>query len=891
MKHLPLLNLFLELREPLHLTTEQYRLALEGLLGSLERGLEVSDAEKIGRLFRIVWAKSPQEQRIFDDAFAQWRKRESEQVTVALAEWVQREQRQEQRERRGEEEKGRVIPFEDKRQFSDGEETGETVESWYSASEVGEAVRKSPQERNYFPVSRRQMEGFWSRLQLPVLSEELSREVDVVVTVTEVAKRGFFTAPVYHRRWREGFEVILLVDSSASMVPFQPLCRLLLKAAQGVRVLYFRNVPGLRVYEDAQCWQPVRVREVLRKGHSEQVMVILSDGGAARGRYVEERIEETEWFLEYGLLSVERIGWLNPLPRERWGDTSAEEIAGFAQVNGRMGMFGLEELERLGDWLVGDALIPTKPVGAKPVGANGRSPLQLMDTSVTIRDFDAFSVQGRIAGFYRRYGEGWGRLARYGAFPLVLTADVLYRLWERFFKDSRKDGGVPWYGVADVLLSSLCQPEQMQEEEVYRMERSMREELLGGLSEGELRQLSDFLVEYVKQQVKNEKWAERERWTALAYVQPTEAAQELAEALRRAYLAEDKGQLVQLAALVETLAEPLRGGFEPLLVVGREYGAYGRGVPSQREGGEEVAGVRLEYPRKRERTSLRWFSFEVVTVNRRGEEINRERKQARYFSEDCNGVNLEMVAIPGGEFMMGSPETEKNSMSRERPQHRVTVQPFFMGKYAITQAQWKAVARLPKVERDLEPEPSGFKGENRPVERITWDDAVEFCARLSRYTGKEYRLPSEAEWEYACRAGTTTPFHFGETITTKLANYNGDYVSADEPKGEYRRETTPVGYFQVANQFGLYDMHGNVWEWCADEWHDNYEGATRDGTIWLNSDEKNRKKVRRGGSWFNYPRLCRSAIRSDFYPDTQYFNIGFRVVRLPPRTGQLKIKN
>ncbi|MDJ1170539.1 formylglycine-generating enzyme family protein [Roseofilum sp. BLCC_M154] len=525
-----------------------------------------------------------------------------------------------------------------------------------------------------------------------------------------------------------------------------------------------------------------------------------------------------------------------------------------------------------------------------------------MDTSVTIRDFDAFSVQGRIAGFYRRYGEAWGRLARYGAFPLVLTADVLYRLWERFFKDSRKDGGVPWYGVADVLLSNLCQMQlgesekgEQELEEVYRMELSIREELLRGLTDEELRELSEFLVEYVQQQVKNRKLAERQGWVALAYVQPTKVAQELAQALRRAYLAEDKGQLVQLAALVETLAEPLRGGFEPLLVVGHEYGAYGRGVPSEREGAEEVAGVRLEYPRKRERTPLRWFSFEVVTVNRRGEEINRELKQAQYFSEDCNGVNLEMVAIPGGEFMMGSLETEKDSYSDERPQHRVTVQPFFMGKYAITQGQWKAVARLPKVKRDLKPEPSYFKGENRPVESITWYDAVEFCARLSRYTGKEYRLPSEAEWEYACRAGTITPFHFGETITTKLANYNGNYTYAEEPKGEYRKETTPVGYFQVANPFGLYDMHGNVWEWCADEWHDNYEGATRDGTIWLNSDERNNEEKRRllrGGSWGNLPAYCRSAYRSRDAADGRHGGSGFRVVLSPvAMTNQLKIKN
>ncbi|MFM9160298.1 MAG: formylglycine-generating enzyme family protein, partial [Dolichospermum sp.] len=129
-----------------------------------------------------------------------------------------------------------------------------------------------------------------------------------------------------------------------------------------------------------------------------------------------------------------------------------------------------------------------------------------------------------------------------------------------------------------------------------------------------------------------------------------------------------------------------------------------------------------------------------------------------------------------------------------------------------------AVAALPQVNQELKPNPSRFKGDgstlltnHRPVERVSWHDAVEFCARLSNYTKRPYRLPSEAEWEYACRAGTTTPFHFGETMTTDLANYNGNYTYGDGSKGVYREETTEVGSFKIANEFGLYDMHGNVW--------------------------------------------------------------------------------
>jgi formylglycine-generating enzyme required for sulfatase activity len=245
-------------------------------------------------------------------------------------------------------------------------------------------------------------------------------------------------------------------------------------------------------------------------------------------------------------------------------------------------------------------------------------------------------------------------------------------------------------------------------------------------------------------------------------------------------------------------------------------------------------------------------------------------------------IGLEMVAIPGGEFVMGSPPKELERRNSESPQHTVTVQPFFMGRYQVTQAQWQFVAQLPQVNRKLDPDPSSFKGAKRPVERVSWYDAVEFCSRLSQHTGRNYRLPSEAEWEYACRAGTTTPFHFGKTITTDLANYDGNSTYGDGVKGVYREETTDVGNFGVANNFGLYDMHGNVREWCLDDWHDNYEGAPTDGSAWFNSNEKLLDKtvraVLRGGSWFDDPDLCRSAYRLSGYRDNHFNFIGFRVV-------------
>lgn len=274
---------------------------------------------------------------------------------------------------------------------------------------------------------------------------------------------------------------------------------------------------------------------------------------------------------------------------------------------------------------------------------------------------------------------------------------------------------------------------------------------------------------------------------------------------------------------------------------------------------------------------LPFFDYDVITVNEFGQENSRRREFAQYFTEDLgNGVFLEMVLIPGGTFLMGSPETEKGRGNNESPQHKVTVPPFFMGKYLVTQAQWEAVAALPEVNIYLNPDPSHFKGENQPVEWVTWYETVEFCARLSRKSGRDYRLPGEAEWEYACRAGTTTPFHFGETITTKLANYHGKKTYASEAQGTWRFKTTPVGSFPP-NAFGLYDMHGNVCELCADSWHKTYEGAPSDGSVWQNNSN-NHYRPTRGGSLHNNPEFCRSAVRDYFEPDLIKDFIGFRVV-------------
>ncbi len=218
-------------------------------------------------------------------------------------------------------------------------------------------------------------------------------------------------------------------------------------------------------------------------------------------------------------------------------------------------------------------------------------------------------------------------------------------------------------------------------------------------------------------------------------------------------------------------------------------------------------------------------------------------------------------------LIANSEGSEKGRSVDESPQHQVTVSPFYMGKFVVTQAQYEAI---------MGKNPSRFKGNKRPVERVFWHDAMEFCQKLSQKTGRTYRLPSEAEWEYACRAGTTTPFYFGETITTNLANYNGNYTYASAPKGEYRKQTTDVGAFPP-NAFGLYDMHGNVWEWCQDTWHDNYNDAPTDGSAWIENDN-NYLRVLRGGDWYLNSSICRCADRNRINPDNSGSVYGFRVV-------------
>lgn len=279
-----------------------------------------------------------------------------------------------------------------------------------------------------------------------------------------------------------------------------------------------------------------------------------------------------------------------------------------------------------------------------------------------------------------------------------------------------------------------------------------------------------------------------------------------------------------------------------------------------------------------------------------------KRRNQAYREHLPGGVELIMMRIPAGEFMMGAPEDEPDSHSSQQPQHRVRVAEFLMGQTPVTQAQWRSVVMNSEpINCKLEPDPSKFKGDQRPVEQVSWEEAQEFCWRLSVLSKKDYQLPSEAQWEYACRAGTETAYHFGPNLTNELANFRKS-ISHDEsvnydgssnynidiPSSYSDSGTTDVGVYP-ANRWGLYDMHGNVWEWCKDDWHDDYSYAPEDGSAWIS--ENHSTKLMRGGSWVNIPRGCRSSYRNYNSYDFRDNGVGFRLCCTVPKTSSFLSKN
>jgi formylglycine-generating enzyme required for sulfatase activity len=260
------------------------------------------------------------------------------------------------------------------------------------------------------------------------------------------------------------------------------------------------------------------------------------------------------------------------------------------------------------------------------------------------------------------------------------------------------------------------------------------------------------------------------------------------------------------------------------------------------------------------------------------------RDERHVFREFEHGP--EMVVVPEGDFLMGSTPEEIVALTREYgnrfacegPQHKVTIPaPFAIGRYAVTFAEWDAFAA---AKGGYRPEDRGWGRGDRPVINVPWQDAQAYLKWLRKVTRRNYRLPSEAEWEYAARGGMVTPFWWGSSISTQQANYNGNHTLGGGSKGEYREKTVPVKSFDP-NPWGLYQVHGNVWEWCEDQWHDRYTDKPEDlkanGGPWIAGDS--RARVLRGGSWYDVPQYLRSADRYMWAFDNRCYYVGFRVAR------------
>jgi formylglycine-generating enzyme required for sulfatase activity len=445
----------------------------------------------------------------------------------------------------------------------------------------------------------------------------------------------------------------------------------------------------------------------------------------------------------------------------------------------------------------------------------------------------------RVSDFQLKYGDRALELAYHAALPVAFNAELLHLLRINFFVDTAVD--LPYDTEFQLLLSPLCREI---DEDLYEIEPEIRDILLGRLQPidngARVRDVASLLKQYIDRYTP---WHDRKE---LQRAQQLTAFNILDRAKCREWLGKNKLQL------------EIAGERDWYIAMNQDIDRQNKITDGE---------IIKSYP-------LSTFSFETAQVKLVGRkiEITKIPGSAQYFVENLGyGVTLDMVYVPAGQFHMGS-----LSFSNERPQHTVEVPAFYMSKYPITQAQYLEFIGINY---------SHFSGSLQlPIESVSWKEAQAFCDKLVKCTNKPYSLPSEAQWEYACRANTKTPFYFGEKISSDLANYDASSRSSNAPYGTYgegRKTTTDVGSFPP-NSFGLCDLYGNVWEWCIDTWHENYNGAPKDGSAWVDKSSTN-YRVLRGGSWSNYPASCRSAHRHKYAPNSKANNIGFRIVLPIPK--------
>ncbi|MDJ0530502.1 MAG: SUMF1/EgtB/PvdO family nonheme iron enzyme [Microcystis sp. M53600_WE12] len=898
----PLLDLFYQLRdeEGFLLSIEQYYRVENYLIQKLANDSDIAIQEnpnlenpKIKLLCQALWVKSPKEKEKFDQAWTEMLQLQPE-INIEIAKKTPI--------RHPEESISKIINPMDDRESTSLEITpsGDTqIAPENSFPQIATAIEKrkkitSLDNPDYYPIGIAKLQESWQQLR-PLPLESPRQTWDLKATVMATAKRGFFDQIIYQKKQLYRREIIIFIDCSDSMIPFAGFGRIMKQTWANVPHFYFDNLIRDEVLRQENSWESQSLTKVL-SNYSPEVTscLILSDAGAARKRYVEERLSATETLIRRFSRRFSRVAWLNPLPYHRWYGTTAWDIADLAEDIPNFSMFELttEDWENLITWLKEEAIPPRHLFNPNQ--------FQQGDNWDEYEDF--FSAKSRLRLFEEENEPNTRELAKRAAFPLSLSPNLLYYLRQHQDKNNQ----APWYAIADILLSSLV---RKIDRELYEMSPDVRKLLLEKLTPEELKSLAYQLQTYIQEQIgdrcsKSVYW-QNQQWLALAYLKPSQAVNEIKQVLAEAIKNNNRVRLVRLTALLENISAAL-ADYEPLLLLNKPIAAYSRGdlndvgnvlqLSPEDEGTlqkrliDKVAAI-VPY-----NENLFLFTAETVLVNKTGQVIKRKPVKAYFYDENLAEVGnrkeaqnyIRMMYIPQGEFWMGTEDEEMERLvkkfgwdgyRRERPQHLVKVPAFHMSQTPITQGQWRAIAATAKIDIDLKTNPSRFIGDELPVERVNWYEATEFCKRLSRETKREYRLPSEAEWEYACRAGTTTPFYFGETITGELANYNAGYTYAGEAKGEYRQQTTPVGQFPP-NAFGLYDMHGNVWEWCADTWHDNYDGAPTDGSAWIENGNDNLSPLR-GGSWSSVPDSCRSAFRR--HNDRRYFvidgfDLGFRVV-------------